>query len=201
MTECFELVMVVSAVNCSRNREFVLALPPHQSDPTSKRPSAFQIEQLPGQSLLPTMAKKRKSVPSSVNKMDLDDLPSSAPSRPKKSLLAANTHAGITKSTRLPRGKGRRAQRLRKEKGAERAEEVQARTERKVEISRGKGRRNGERNVSYSNGYACASSIEILMMDMVARLHGKNSIRRSRVRLPLELLLERGRWMSWEEMV
>ncbi|KAL8929077.1 MAG: hypothetical protein Q9172_000620 [Xanthocarpia lactea] len=95
------------------------------------------------------MAKKRKSVPPSVNKMDLDDPPPSAPSRPKKSLLSANTHAGITKSTRLPRGKGRRAQRLRKEKGAERAEEVQARTERKVERSRGKGRRKGERNAAW----------------------------------------------------
>ncbi|KAL8749840.1 MAG: hypothetical protein Q9199_007442, partial [Rusavskia elegans] len=94
------------------------------------------------------MAKKRKSTPpsGSNNKMDLDgDPPSTAPLA-NKSLLSANTHAGITKSTRLPRGKGRRAQRLRKEKGAERAEEVQARTERKVERSRGKGRRKGERN-------------------------------------------------------
>ncbi|KAI4266600.1 MAG: hypothetical protein L6R38_008654, partial [Xanthoria sp. 2 TBL-2021] len=94
-----------------------------------------------------TMAKKRNLIPpSSNNKMDLDDDPPSAAPLSKKSLLSANTNAGITKSTRLPRGKGRRAQRLRKEKGAERAEEVQARTERKVERSRGKGRRKGERN-------------------------------------------------------
>ncbi|KAL8998307.1 MAG: hypothetical protein Q9169_002621 [Polycauliona sp. 2 TL-2023] len=82
--------------------------------------------------------------------MDLDlDTPPSAPSLLNKSLLSANTHAGITKSIRLPRGKGRRAQRIRKEKGAERAEEVQARTERKVERSRGKGRRKGERNAAW----------------------------------------------------
>ena len=96
------------------------------------------------------MAKKRKSLPPSAvdSKMDLDnDHPSAAPPL-KNSVFSANTHAGITKSVRLPRGKGRRAQRLRKEKGAERAEEVQARTERKVERSRGKGRRKGERNVS-----------------------------------------------------
>ncbi|KAL8871362.1 MAG: hypothetical protein Q9198_007434, partial [Flavoplaca austrocitrina] len=94
------------------------------------------------------MAKKRKSLPPSAtdNKMDLDNDHSSAAPPLKNSVLSANTRAGITKSVRLPRGKGRRAQRLRKEKGAERAEEVQARTERKVERSRGKGRRKGERN-------------------------------------------------------
>ncbi|KAL8876970.1 MAG: hypothetical protein Q9198_004925 [Flavoplaca austrocitrina] len=97
------------------------------------------------------MAKKRKSLPPSAadNKMDLDNDHSTAAPPLKNSVLSANTHAGITKSVRLPRGKGRRAQRLRKEKGAERAEEVQARTERKVERSRGKGRRKGERNAAW----------------------------------------------------
>ena len=106
------------------------------------------------------MAKKRKSIPPSANsnknktntnKMDLDNDPPPAPPLSKNPplLLSANTHAGITKPSRLPRGKGRRAQRIRKEKGAERAEEVQARTARKVERSRGKGRRKGERNVSF----------------------------------------------------
>ena len=109
------------------------------------------------------MAKNRKPIPPSANnnnktktnnnnKMDLDN--DDAPPAPQTSknppfLLTANTHAGITKPSRLPRGKGRRAQRIRKEKGAERAEEVQARTARKVERSRGKGRRKGERNVSF----------------------------------------------------
>ncbi|KAL8710047.1 MAG: hypothetical protein Q9220_005318 [cf. Caloplaca sp. 1 TL-2023] len=46
----------------------------------------------------------------------------------------------------LPRGKSLRAQRLRKSKGAERAEEVRGRTEKKIEKSRGRGRRKGERN-------------------------------------------------------
>ncbi|KAL8776258.1 MAG: hypothetical protein Q9213_008336, partial [Squamulea squamosa] len=77
--------------------------------------------------------------------MDIDP-PASAPPVPKKTILSANTHAGITKPARQPRGKGRRAQRLRKEKGAERAEEVHARTERKVERSWGRGKRKGERN-------------------------------------------------------
>ncbi|KAI4234647.1 MAG: hypothetical protein LQ349_003661 [Xanthoria aureola] len=106
------------------------------------------------------MAKKRKSIPPSANnnknktntnKMDLDNDPPPAPPLSKNPplLLSANTHAGITKPSRLPRGKGRRAQRIRKEKGAERAEEVQARTERKVERSRGKGRRKGERNAAW----------------------------------------------------
>ncbi|KAL8898515.1 MAG: hypothetical protein Q9192_002041 [Flavoplaca navasiana] len=97
------------------------------------------------------MAKKRKSLPPSAAdiKMDLDNDHSTAAPPLKNSVLSANTHARITKSVRLPRGKGRRAQRLRKEKGAERAEEVQARTERKVERSRGKGRRKGERNAAW----------------------------------------------------
>ncbi|KAL8804060.1 MAG: hypothetical protein Q9200_005972, partial [Gallowayella weberi] len=81
------------------------------------------------------MAKrKRKSTPaSSTTAMDLDKPSKSKhnPPKPSKSLLSAHTDAGITKRARVPRGKGRRAQRIRKEKGAERAEEVQARTERK----------------------------------------------------------------------
>ncbi|KAL9635694.1 MAG: hypothetical protein Q9204_002533 [Flavoplaca sp. TL-2023a] len=97
------------------------------------------------------MAKKRKSLPPSAtdSKMDLDDDHSTAAPPLKNPVLSANTRAGITKSVRLPRGKGRRAQRQRKVKGAERAEEVQARTERKVERSRGKGRRKGERNAAW----------------------------------------------------
>ncbi|KAL8719262.1 MAG: hypothetical protein Q9225_003721 [Loekoesia sp. 1 TL-2023] len=93
------------------------------------------------------MAKKRKppSTSTSATAMELD--------LPKKSILSANTQAGISKSTkptRLPRGKGRRAQRLRKEKAGVRAEEVKGRTERKVERSMGKGKRKGERNVGFS---------------------------------------------------
>ncbi|KAL8803782.1 MAG: hypothetical protein Q9182_002992 [Xanthomendoza sp. 2 TL-2023] len=100
------------------------------------------------------MAKrKRKSAPASTTAMDLDTPSKSKstppPPKPTKSLLSAHTDAGITKRTRLPRGKGRRAQRMRKEKGAERAEEVQARTERKVERSLGRGRRKGERNAKW----------------------------------------------------
>ncbi|KAL8736002.1 MAG: hypothetical protein Q9166_000564 [cf. Caloplaca sp. 2 TL-2023] len=92
------------------------------------------------------MAKRQK--PTSTTAMDLDTPPNL---QPKNSVLSANTRAGISKSTRLPRGKGRRAQRLRKEKGAERAEEVQARTERKVERSKGRGRVRGERNAKWED--------------------------------------------------
>ena len=97
------------------------------------------------------MAKKRKSttITTSTTAMDIDH---TLPPQPPKTILSANTHAGIskpkpTKPTRLPRGKGRRAQRIRKERAGERAEEVKGRTEKKVERSLGKGRRRGERNV------------------------------------------------------
>ncbi|KAL9002460.1 MAG: hypothetical protein Q9188_004610 [Gyalolechia gomerana] len=100
------------------------------------------------------MAKKRKplSNPPTSTAMDLDH--PSPSHRPQKSLLSANTNAGVskpTKTTRLPRGKGRRAQRLRKEKAGARAEEVKGRTERKVERSFGKGRRRGERNAKWED--------------------------------------------------
>ncbi|KAL8770531.1 MAG: hypothetical protein Q9209_003787 [Squamulea sp. 1 TL-2023] len=94
------------------------------------------------------MAKKRKSIPPSTTKMDVDS-PAPAPPLSEKSILSANTRTGIAKPIRQPRGKGRRTQRLRKEKGAERAEEVHARTERKVERSRGRGKRKGERNAAW----------------------------------------------------
>ncbi|KAL8940009.1 MAG: hypothetical protein Q9216_003032, partial [Gyalolechia sp. 2 TL-2023] len=96
------------------------------------------------------MAKSRKpsSKPPTFTAMDLDHPPPSH-NQQRKPLLSAHTNAGVSKpakSTRLPRGKGRRAQRLRKEKAGARAEEVKGRTERKVERSFGKGRRRGERN-------------------------------------------------------
>lgn len=103
------------------------------------------------------MAKKRKppSKPPPSISMDLDH-PSPIPSNnPPKSILSANTKAGVskstTKATRLPRGKGRRAQRLRKEKAGARAEEVLERTERKVERSFGRSRRRGERNAKWED--------------------------------------------------
>ncbi|KAL9022694.1 MAG: hypothetical protein Q9185_000123 [Variospora sp. 1 TL-2023] len=97
------------------------------------------------------MAKKRTpSTSLPVIAMDLDG--PTAP-QPPKSILSANTHSGVSKPTkkslRLPRGKGRRAQRLRKEKASERAEEVKGRTERKVEKSKGRGKRRGERNAAW----------------------------------------------------
>ncbi|KAL9012262.1 MAG: hypothetical protein Q9173_002971 [Seirophora scorigena] len=92
------------------------------------------------------MAKKRKPTTSAslpATAMDLDC---------PESILSAKTHSGVSKPTkpiRLPRGKGRRAQRLRKVKASERAEEVKGRTERKVERSKGRGKRRGERNAAW----------------------------------------------------
>lgn len=139
---------------------------PYQNQTCTSRSSTLPVKTLALLTHIPNtaiMAKNRKPIPPSANnnnktktnndnKMDLDN--DDAPPAPQTSknppfLLTANTHAGITKPSRLPRGKGRRAQRIRKEKGAERAEEVQARTARKVERSHGKGRRKGERNVSF----------------------------------------------------
>ncbi|KAL9581257.1 MAG: hypothetical protein Q9212_004000, partial [Teloschistes hypoglaucus] len=81
------------------------------------------------------VAKKKRKTPttstSATAKMDLDPSPPSHTL--PKSILSANTNAGIskpkpkyntnqTKQARLPRGKNLRAQRARKEKGAEKAE-------------------------------------------------------------------------------
>ncbi|KAL8951427.1 MAG: hypothetical protein Q9222_002588 [Ikaeria aurantiellina] len=83
--------------------------------------------------------------PPTHNKMDLD-----LPPPTSRSVLSTTTHPSHISKTRpkplpLPRGKSLRAQRLRKLKGAERADEVRGRTEKKVQKSVGRGRRKGER--------------------------------------------------------
>ncbi|KAI4205145.1 MAG: hypothetical protein LQ348_001207 [Seirophora lacunosa] len=98
------------------------------------------------------MAKKRKSTTSASLPATAMDLDRPTSPQPQKSILSANTHSGVSKPTkplRIPRGKGRRAQRLRKAKASERAEEVRGRTERKVERSKGRGKRRGERNAAW----------------------------------------------------
>ncbi|KAI4258597.1 MAG: hypothetical protein LQ352_001132 [Teloschistes flavicans] len=103
-------------------------------------------------------AKKKRQSTMAKTKMDVDPSPPShgAP----KSILSANTNAGISKSksntihikqARLPRGKNLRAQRVRKEKGAEKAEVRKERLEGKVERSRNRGRRRGERNAKWED--------------------------------------------------
>ncbi|KAL8776062.1 MAG: hypothetical protein Q9194_003404 [Teloschistes cf. exilis] len=107
-------------------------------------------------------AKKKRKIPtastSAIAKMDIDPSPPSH--AVAKSILSANTNAGISKSksdttrtkqARLPRGKNLRAQRARKEKGAEKAEVRKERLEGKVERSRKRGRRRGERNAKWED--------------------------------------------------
>lgn len=64
-------------------------------------------------------------------------------------VLAVHTNAGTGKKRlgKNPRGKGRRSQRLRQEKGVARALLVGEKTEKKVEKSKAKGRKVRERRV------------------------------------------------------
>ena len=91
--------------------------------------------------------------------MDLDSAtaPISTSAYPKSArmdldidILAAHTNAGVTKEKRgkQPRGKGRRSQRLKQEKGIQRATLVSQRIEKKVEKSQRKGKKIRERGVS-----------------------------------------------------
>ncbi|KAL8833335.1 MAG: hypothetical protein Q9170_004324 [Blastenia crenularia] len=117
------------------------------------------------------MAKKRKLTPNPPIAMDLGLPRSSQPQQ--KSILSANTNAGISKSSKpaqLPRGKGRRAQRLRKEKAGVKAEEVKGRTEGKVDRSLGKGRRRAQRNAKWEEMNV---KIKDAMVDEVGLQKGK----------------------------
>ncbi|KAL9609680.1 MAG: hypothetical protein Q9167_005563 [Letrouitia subvulpina] len=66
-------------------------------------------------------------------------------------VLAVATNAGTGKKRlgKKPRGKGRRSQRLRQEKGVARALLVGGRTEKKVEKSKAKGKKVRERRVDW----------------------------------------------------
>ena len=90
------------------------------------------------------MSKKKKETGSTnvAVRMDLDT---------DTDLLRAKTGAGISKKPgKQPRGKGRRAQRLRKEQSVEKALEIIGRTEKKVQKSAGKGKTVKERSVCAS---------------------------------------------------
>lgn len=98
---------------------------------------------------LHSRAAKRASSPSLNLDKSITSLPTPSTKRP--SILAVSNGAGITKR----KGKGKRLtrhQRLRHEKGTERAETVLDKREKKVERSVGKEKVMKERNVSLRVG-------------------------------------------------